>query len=1243
MTVAIDIVTSPLYSELLCCNTLLFVDLESYAKNKVNQFSVIPPELSLWEISSLCSDVLEGAWYELYDNEKKSNKESKIKMLIRESIDNFQSTLVTECRVTITLAVLGSLGAGKSFFLNSLLNLGLPDNFKVKHGPLPSAHGDSQTPIPIYVKNGRKVQVLFNKQEVDPNPDEWFREEEMGIDTLGRVNSTLLTRFQDKKSFTSASYVVLQGPFPVFTDGYLKTRQMTRQGLGPHLELEVDVQFVDVPGFGDNTGNEAISGTLSKADVVLFFDGGRSGRKVSAEDIAHLFRRREGPFEFVSRPKLVHIFNDRSPSPPPLDVFRSLCEENEKKLGEAWSTFQRSIREKDGIYTEARKKLPKLNSDDLLEKLSVESKSIYFHPQSTNFLTLLKNVVDEHVRSVKVKQMIHPFLQSVYWAATMLRKRVVDSLYTRTKKGKFVGFDVEEVIFEMLSGVFLTEESQLITSFLKKASQPLELDIESLHDFLYSNFLLSSETRHFLAKVLKKSLESYTSRLIAAFCNSNLSILEDVPKDILELTEMVCITRVKQFCASVAPTYLLHFLRERKNQISLPKDETLDWARASSDEDKSKLVRKYLHLLLYRAEMSLQDNRTRKKQASRTSHFQLMKMLEELVGKLLPASSFQDAYRMDCLESLKEKLPKVIFFCKDTIREINPHPKLDVRAVPSLPKEMTNAKENDKIPSQSSHEKIIREVTRLLLNPGKKKAKDIIREMETKLKFKRGYLELQQPHNADQRLWALALVHVLSDKEHCDIPVSPEIVFDPTGNETLLSLARERLFAHQKSSVFCKIVKTDDKQPIPEDEIHLKTDAPKKCIEALVSSGMHNTLDSVCAKFRDPSQQLVPVFIPITRPGHTRDVQGNYFLDEDPWRKASPVQEESGEEKDGEERRDSNQGRGLELNIFLVVEPHHLEKLKSTINNLRYPPENDVKLMCVVLPQKGRGIGVTKSIIKSLAECLKFSLYWTIDDNIQFMYRFVEDDRRWHKCPLTSGLLFGQRVFQSCLKKAIKDVSREDRDDLFDEATEGWEKWAKQPLRDARELLLDGEHFSELQKDLNLLHSPFANISDICGGDPDKEVKLMGYEREFVAKCRKKLFEDTINHISGISLAHVRSKGSDLMSRYPKADYMRPEQLSQVVLNNGYALKGKNFVSDEVILLDEELQIYDGDRCNDPYWGIKGSEDSFRRALLVSGVAGYRVIRIVYKDKKLRNAFGRPSSYFTSEDDDVDEDVDMAD
>ena len=1213
-------------------------------KRRVQQFTVIPEKLSLWEKSSLCSDVLEGAWYGLYDNQAGT---SKVKMLIRESIDNFQSTLVTESKVCITLAVFGTLGVGKSFFLNTLLNLGLKDEVKVKDGPLPSARGDSQTPLPIYVKFARNVQVLFYRREADPNPVEWFPEEEMSEDSLARVNNILLTRFQDKESLDSTSYVVLQGPFPVFTE--MKTRTMTGEEL--HLELDVDVEFVDVPGLGADTGNEAVGCALSKADVILFFSSSQSSRPVSPHDISQVFQRREGEFKFVSRPKLVHIFNDKdNPCPPSLHEFDDLCKKKKESLDKAWSSFLSSIREDDGIYPEATKKLPKLNSEDFLDKLSKESECIYFHAESTDFLTSLKSVVHNHVCDVKIKQTIHPFLQRVHWAAKILKKRVD----TTTKKGDIVGIHEGQVSFEMLSGVYEAEESELITSFMKKAL-PLESDIKTLHEFLYSKFLLSSETRQFLAKVLEKSLKSYASRLINTFHNSNLGSLEDAPKDILQLTEIVCIARVEQFCANVAPTYLLDVLKKRKKQISLQKDDTLDWKPDACVESKSDLVERYLRLLLKKAAKSLEDDRYRTpKQVSRPPYFRLMKTLEELVVKLVPASSFEDACKTVFLNSVKDSLPKVIEFCTDTIRKINPHPKLDVRALPSLPEKMTNAKEDDKIPSQSSHDEIISEVTRLLLNPDQKKKKsnkkkDIISEMETKLKFKPGYLKRQQPQNADQRLWALGLVHVLSDKEHFDIPLPSEITLDPTADKAPLNVAREILFAHQKSSIFCNIVKTGDEQlhPDHEDVIHLKINAPQKCLEALVSSSMQNTLNAICAQFKDPTQQVAPIFIPITRPGP--DIQGNYFLDEDPWLNSSPLHEESGE-KDGEARGDSTQGNALKLNIFLVVEPNHLERLKSTIKDLRYPREHDVQLIYVVLPQKGRGIGVTRSVIKSLAECFKFSLYWTIDDNVQTMFRYVQDDHRWYKCPLTSGLLFGQRVFQGCLENSVKRLSDDEIERIFT-SIEVWEDWAKhgKPGSMARKILYSEKSLSEVQRNRGLLHLPFADISEICKGDPDKEAKLKAYERKFVSTCKKVLFEDTINHISGVSLADVKSKGSDFMSRYPKADYMRSDTLSQVVLNNGDALKGKNFVSDEVILHDEELQIYDENKCNDPYWGIKGSETSFRRALLVSGVVGYRVIRIVYKCKKLRNAFDGESSerkaqrLGRSKDVNVNEDVDMGD
>ena len=77
-----------------------------------------------------------------------------------------------------------------------------------------------------------------------------------------------------------------------------------------HVELEVDVEFVYIPGRGDEKGNQSIDIELSNADVVLFFEEGKSGRPVSSGDIVHIFRRLE-EIQFTSRPKLVHLVNDR--------------------------------------------------------------------------------------------------------------------------------------------------------------------------------------------------------------------------------------------------------------------------------------------------------------------------------------------------------------------------------------------------------------------------------------------------------------------------------------------------------------------------------------------------------------------------------------------------------------------------------------------------------------------------------------------------------------------------------------------------------------------------------------------------------------------------------------------------------------------------------------------------------------------------------------------------------------------
>ena len=1201
----------------------VLADIDAHAKNEL--FGLTKDKLKgreLWENITCCSDAMEGAWYLLYDDHKKPRRQEKVKKLIRESIDSINSILVSESRICISLAVLGPLGAGKSFFLNFLLNLGLRDEHKVQNGPLPSkSTASSQTPLPVYVKYGKNVKVVL--QNKDKSSAILFPEEKLGSGTLAGVHSLLEKKFQEKESLSEARCLELQGPFPVFLA--LTERKMASSGL--NLELEVGVEFVDLPGCGANTGDESIREELNKADIVLFFDMSKSGREVTAADIAQIFFRHD-EFEFTSRPKLVHVVNDRSSSPCDIDLVHK---ERKEHLDTAWSNFRSS-----SCYENERAKLPALNGEVTLEKMSKESEVVYFHTQNSRILPSLKKIITDHVQRVKMKQAIHPFLQDIHWIAKKLKMRIGQSISTEKIKSRSIPaeFQVEEAAFEILCD--MNEASDLIKSFMEKSTFPLRSDLKLVHRQLYDDFMYSPETVAFLWNTLEESLDLFFSTLIDKWPSADLK----------EVAEVLCKARIRKFCANRSPTYMRPVLDKVRTRNPLPVAERERWANAS-DEEKQEQSMEFLHVFL-ESTLSLLQNSARKK-PDRKSHFHLIEDQKQDVKYLLAVSSLDDdASRINLLKLLHKNLKIVVDFSNDSIREVNPHPSLNVQTTTSLPMEMVGVHDDNRIPLQSSFEKIIKETTEFLLKYPNKGA-DVIHKLETKLNFDKGLLVLRLSQNVDQRLWALALVNVLSDKDHFDVELEPSLVLDhhDAQVEELLNLARKCLFAHQKSYVTCKIV---HEQSQPKNEIHVrKSIQQENCLELLVSPKMSENLDTIREEFKDPSQHLAPIFIPTIRPGPTPDLTGNYFLEEDPWSKDPLLDdrvEEEGEKVGEDMKEKSGQNSSLNLNIFLVVEPQHLKIIQSTIDDLQYPTVNNINLMYIVLPQKGRGIGVARAIIKSLAECFKFSLYWTVDDDIQFMYQFDGNDRRWLNCSLTRGLLFGQRVFQTCLTKTVKELSDEERDDLFDDLACHSPHFAKKTQRRVRALLIDSQSFAEVQKNPALLHSPFANISEDCGGDVAKEEELKAFERYFVDECRKRLFDDTINHIAGVSLGHKSTQRYDYMSKYPKADYMLSDQRYQVVLNNSFALKGRNFVTDEVIFTDDELQISDRHLRNTPYWGIRGSDRSFCRALAVSGVIGYQVIRICHSHKKLVNVFNkvRPSylSSSSSEDDyalEDDEDV----
>ena len=46
---------------------------------------------------------------------------------------------------------------------------------------------------------------------------------------------------------------------------------------------------------------------------------------------------------------------------------------------------------------------------------------------------------------------------------------------------------------------------------------------------------------------------------------------------------------------------------------------------------------------------------------------------------------------------------------------------------------------------------------------------------------------------------------------------------------------------------------------------------------------MNKKLDAIRNGLVDPMQQIAPIFMPTIRPGPSREIRGNFFLEEDPW------------------------------------------------------------------------------------------------------------------------------------------------------------------------------------------------------------------------------------------------------------------------------------------------------------------------------------------------------------------------
>lgn len=80
------------------------------------------------------------------------------------------------------------------------------------------------------------------------------------------------------------------------------------------------------------------------------------------------------------------------------------------------------------------------------------------------------------------------------------------------------------------------------------------------------------------------------------------------------------------------------------------------------------------------------------------------------------------------------------------------------------------------------------------------KGSDAIQKLKSKLNLGKDALVLRGPQSAEkQRLWAKALVNVLSDAKHFNIELDPSLTLGPRDPEIeeFLKQAQKRLFAHE--------------------------------------------------------------------------------------------------------------------------------------------------------------------------------------------------------------------------------------------------------------------------------------------------------------------------------------------------------------------------------------------------------------------------------------------------------------
>lgn len=756
-----------------------------------------------------------------------------------------------------------------------------------------------------------------------------------------------------------------------------------------------------------------------------------------------------------------------------------------------------------------------------------------------------------------------------------------------------------ELCYDMMDAEDLVESFSL---HVKRAL--VDDDIANVFRVLYNKFLYSLDTNSYLLDMLQLSLEHFSTKLKACLEITQTQKFPEVSNAFQVVTEMLCNSRVQKFCANSAQDYLRQVLDKGKNKNPLVKYKR-DW-QASDDEGKKHLCRKFLHILLKQSVASLgRPSRDIPDELSPfTSKDDLWKDVKELLAVEIDAKT-----RPELLKTIKENVINIVEFCSNALSEINPHPSIKNVPLPEAPQEASCT--GTVVPTKSNCLKILKEMRQLLVKPTSKTDPD--RQLEKKLNLDSGTLSCKE--DVDRTLWTKLLVDVLNDDNHLQFNLEPRLL-DPSNTEVtrLLPQAKKCLFAYQRSQVRCEVV---EDMSCPGDEIIVKKSVvgQKVFLEAAMSKQMHKTTQQISTCSRDITSQIAPVFIPVQHPGPSQEMTGNFFLQDDPWAK-----DMDGREQDEASAEKTVEEESQNLDVFLIVEPQHLQTCKDAVHGQQALVKSKVKINYVVLPHDGCNVGVIKAIVKILADCLNFQLFWIIDDDVKSMYQFDENEATWYKCSIHRGLLFGQRVFQNCQEKTLEPLTQDEQDKLFgmiDNDLE-WPKEATRTKRTASQLFSSNEKIAAVQRNPRLLNTPFSdeNIAKDCKGDASLSATLNALKSTFEEKCKRYLFGNSSTCVGGVSLGHVSTRKYDYMIKFPTSHFKRSDQGYKMVLLNSDALKWMNFVSDDMIFDDEKASDYPGK-------GIKNIEKSFNQALAVNGVSNFQVICFTHDHKKLASAFDK--------------------